>query len=226
MNPVELYEQLPLAEQKLFDEVNFLATELRDHLLPEQFLLAIEAMTARLQALHPEIPCTNGCFACCERDALPLIGPSEWELIQSALADLSVDKRQQIKQQTEALTDSIAPEDQHNQQTRACPLLIEGRCSVYAMRPLACRLTGYSFSELGERPLPQLPAGMPVPYSCRPEQERILSDLQALRNPLHYMFLPQLEKLQSILWSLDANQETSPRLLVNYLHDYFASPGL
>ena len=194
---------------------------MRDHLLPEQFLLAIEAMTMRLQQLHPDIPCKTGCFRCCQQDARPNISPAEWDLIQRALLDLTHAQLLIIANETQEQGKSL-PEN-----STACPLLIEGRCSVYAMRPLACRLTGYSFSQAGERPLPQrqqVPRGTPIPFSCHSEQERMLGDLQRQEKPLQYMFLPQIEKLQAVLCALDANPEHSPQLLLSYLQKHFSLP--
>jgi Fe-S-cluster containining protein len=48
---------------------------------------------------------------------------------------------------------------------RVCPLLKAGRCSVYAIRPMICRLYGVTDE-------------MPCPHGCTPE--RMLTEHQAM----------------------------------------------
>jgi len=227
MNPVELYTQLEPAEQRLFDEVNFLATELRDHLVLEQFYLALSALTTRLQRLHPEIPCATACSRCCETYALPELLPMEWELVRQALECLDVPQRQSLQrqvQQVSAVLDTTGnlPGKRADYPHFTCPLLLEGRCAVYAMRPFDCRITGYSFACSGERPLPlQAVSRQPVPYTCAPEQQRMLADMRAQKRPLHYMFLPQKDKLEQVLKGIEPSPDAQPRLLLAYLREYF-----
>lgn len=229
MNPVELYEQLPAQEQQWLDEVNFLAMELREHLLPEQFMLALEALTQRLQHLHPQIPCPSGCHSCCQSYALPEVTAPEWQWLQQALSQLSAETQAHLKTQiqqvaAEALDHTGHLKGQRQQHaSTACPLLLEGRCSVYWARPFDCRITGYAFSSAGERPLPGVPASQPLPYSCRPEQERMLQELHKQERPLHYMFLPQREKLWQTLQKTAPGAQTAdqrPRLLLSLLQQW------
>lgn len=222
LDPVALYEALEPAAQRLLDEINFLAAELRDHLLPEQFLLATEALTSRLQQLHPQIACPSGCHSCCESHALPDITPAEWELIKLALHALPDPIQQQLHGQIAEALRLYSPDQPRSQQPQArCPLLLNGRCTIYGLRPLDCRLTGYSFSEAGERPLPGLRSAQPpsLPYSCLPEQQRMLSELHQGLHPLEYMFMPQRERLLDNFVQLQPHPAPSQRLL-SYLANW------
>lgn len=221
MNPVALYEALELDAQRLLDEINFLAAELRDHLLPEQFLLATEALTSRLQKIHPAIACPQGCHTCCESYALPEVTPAEWELIKLALDHLPSEIQQRIQGQiSQAQQTSPVERPRHQQPQARCPLLLDGQCAVYGLRPLDCRLTGYSFSAAGERPLPGLRSAQPnvLPYSCAAEQERMLSELHQGLHPLEYMFMPQRERLLDSFAQLQPHPGPSQRLLSYLAH--------
>lgn len=198
LSPVDLYEQLPLAQQKCLDEVNFLASELRDHLVPEQFILAVNAITQRLQKMHPQIPCPSGCSRCCEQDLEPTLTQVEWEWIREALNTLSDELREQIKHQIQVKARGLS---------QRCPLLIAGQCSVYSVRPLDCRLQGYSFHNH-------------IPNTCQEEQLRMSHELKHQINPLGYMFMPQKEKLKTS-FAVVASQETEHTSLFDYLSEHF-----
>lgn len=176
LNPVELYEQLPLEQQKCLDEINFLASELRDHLLPEQFMLAVNAINQRLQKMHPSIPCQSGCSRCCENHLNPMLTTTEWQWIEAALRTLSADVQAQIQEQLKK---------KHNGTSSRCPLLIAGQCSVYSVRPLDCRLQGYSLAKT-------------QPFTCQEEQLRMSHELKHHKNPLGYMFMPQRDRLKDV----------------------------
>jgi hypothetical protein len=214
LTPAEQYAQLPAETQRLLDEINFLAAELRDHLLLEQFYLALAALNARLQQLHPEIACVQGCSSCCERQGSQWqLLPMEWALLQQALQALPPDEQARIQQQLHAAESPDKPA-----QRAACPLLRDGRCTVYAFRPLDCRLRGYSFSQ--ERVLP-LHGRLPQPFSCEPEQQRMLADLRRPERGLYYMFFPQREALQQVLKRIEPGSDPTPRSLKAWLKSYF-----
>lgn len=201
LSPVELYEKLPLAQQKCLDEINFLASELREHLLPEQFILAVNAMTQRLQKMHPSIPCQSGCFRCCKNGLTPTLTPIEWEWVREALSELSEEIKAQIKHQLNATSTGAS---------NSCPLLIAGRCSIYSSRPLDCRLHGYSFREQS-------------PFTCQEEQLRMTQELKQQINPLGYMFMPQKDRLKTSFAKL-TSQKSEPKSLIDYLITTFLCP--
>lgn len=218
----QLYNAMPPEKQKLLNESNYLAANMGNDLLLEQFYLALDAVVSRLQQLHPAIPCPSGCSRCCESFALPEVLPAEWELIRAELEQLAAGHRQQIAAAVISSAEVLdeqgklkSPRKNHRQ--FRCPLLIEGRCSVYAVRPFDCRITGYAFSEAGERPVPiPLPRSQAVPYTCTSEQMRMLRELSRGLSPLEYMFLPKRERLWEVLQQIEPSGQ-EPQLLLKHL---------
>ena len=226
MDLTALYEQLPPEKQQLLDEINFLAGNLNEHLILEQFYLALAAMSERIQKLHPAIPCPSGCSRCCESYALPEVLPAEWELIAAGLQQLQPALQQRIaaavRASTEVLENGRLRGRRQDYPGFRCPLLIDGHCAVYAVRPFDCRITGYGFSTAGERPLPSpmhRPPGQPLPYSCGSEQLRMLTELESGESPLEYMFLPQREHLWQALQQIEPSGR-GPELLLQHLLDW------
>lgn len=210
LTPAEQYDRLPSATQRLLDEINFLAAELREHLLLEQFYLALNALNARLQQLHPEIACVQGCSTCCQTQGSQwLLLPMEWELMQQALQVLPQAQQTRVQAQLQQLTDRA--------NGGACPLLLDGCCAVYAFRPLDCRLKGYSFSQ--ERLL-LMQTALPQAFSCSAEQQRMLNDLQRPERALYYMFFPQREALQRVLQRIEPS-DAQAQTLADWLKIYF-----
>lgn len=206
--PLEQYQRLAPEVQRIFDEINFLAAELRDHLLLEQFYLTVAALTARLQQLHPQIPCPQGCHDCCQTQGSRWqLLPLEWDLLAKALQALAPAQLAVIQAQLQTASS-------------ACPLLVDGQCSVYAFRPLDCRLKGYSFEQ--EQTLPM---ARPVlrPYTCVPEQQRMQAALAQPEQQLYYMFFPQRHTLREVLSRIEPTAAGRPRSLNSLLADYFAA---
>lgn len=104
----------------------------------------------RLRALYaalPKLDCKGLCSASCE-----------------TVIDMSLAERARI----ERMIGVQLPNWMRQQRGRRCPLLMPtGRCSVYSIRPMVCRLYG-----LGEH------ARMSCPHGCEPE--RRLSDVELL----------------------------------------------
>lgn len=74
--------------------------------------------------LYPELPsmrCDSGCTECC---GPATVSESEFAAIQHYI------KTHQIKPVRQGIT---------------CPLYIDGRCSVYEVRPYICRMFGHSY---------------------------------------------------------------------------------
>lgn len=117
-----------------------------------------------------EIPCRAGCTACCHG---PFdISPADAELLREGLALLPADVRADIRSRGRALlgqmqvilpgwsapwdVDAIGEEgfDQMAEALAAepCPMLgQDGKCRVYAHRPLVCRLIGLPMlTDVGE----------------------------------------------------------------------------
>ena len=104
-----------------------------------------ERRIAELWAEVPTIACKGRCPSSC--------GP-----IDASRAERRILREHGIRLRALPLLDVACGE------VRTCPALVDGRCSVYAVRPLICRLWGVVES-------------MPCPWGCKPE--RYLSDAQA-----------------------------------------------
>jgi hypothetical protein len=94
-----------------------------------------------------------------------------------------------------------------------CPLLRQGRCTVYAVRPLICRLWGVVES-------------MPCPWGCRPERFLTVEEGEALMrqaeglsqalfpghgphtfHPAHVIEQVQERGAQAVAWAVLATME-------------------
>lgn len=92
---------------------------------------------ARIVDARPDWPCQRGCDTCCRNLAAPLpLARAEWERIA---AELSAPQRA-------AIVARLA-------EPRVCPLLDResGACTVYAVRPVACRAYGFYVARDGGR---------------------------------------------------------------------------
>ena len=77
---------------------------------------------------HEPWPCTKGCDLCCRSlPHLPTITRAEWERLVPALTDV----------QKARLLEPVGPAPV------TCPLLENGVCSVYDVRPISCRTYGF-----------------------------------------------------------------------------------
>jgi Fe-S-cluster containining protein len=103
----------------------------------------IVAASLRVADAHP--PCCAGCFHCC-REPVYATG----EEVKNMLESLSPEQRDSMRSKTE---EWLATFNAHNIGEAArpsaftyrtlnmwCPFLVDGKCSAYAERPLACRL--------------------------------------------------------------------------------------
>jgi Fe-S-cluster containining protein len=89
---------------------------------------------------------------------------------------------------------AIITRSQAYQAGQPCPLLDQGQCSVYALRPFHCRAMGYCTIQAGETRLPM---------TCAPEQQRIQRALQGPFPSPAFMFLPQAEALSAHVQAME-----------------------
>lgn len=77
---------------------------------------------------NAKVACHPGCSNCCRRPMVPMILLEFLGISWFASEKLEGDTRSVVKEQL-----------LHHKQTPQCPFLVESRCSIYPMRPLACR---------------------------------------------------------------------------------------
>ena len=94
-----------------------------------QTYAALDRQYQQLADLYRDkMQCHAGCFGCCS-DGFT-IRQAEWHAVQTHLASLDVTVLQHIQHQL------TSPD---YAQTKRCPLLLRGQCTVYESRPLVCR---------------------------------------------------------------------------------------
>ena len=212
---------------------------------PRESPLAYRALLERLdrwfagaRAKHPGvIPCTGGCSACCHG---PFdISVADAELLAHAVRALPDAERQEVRARAEALMLRIAgllpgwqaPHDVASVGDDAfdlmgttlanepCPLLDpEGRCRIYADRPLVCRLIGLSMVT---------PAGRVIENMC-PIQEQfpVYEALPPVAFDLEGFEVEEIEALQAAARRLlgTADEETYETTIAAAILD-FGGPG-
>lgn len=106
----------------------------------------VDAFFARVKARHAaDMQCAAGCDGCC-RTRLS-VTPIEAAEIADAIADLAPEARQRA-----------AARARHDAPDRCAALDEDGRCAVYAARPLVCRSHGLPVRLVSERGLPVIDA--------------------------------------------------------------------
>ena len=86
------------------------------------------------------LACKEGCFLCCylRVSATP---PEIFLLARHIQRHFTPTEIRQLEQRLNVHDATVRPltKDRHIRQNVACPLLVEGRCSVHSVRPLGCR---------------------------------------------------------------------------------------
>lgn len=120
----------------------------------------LDHLTAAVSAAYPGSLCQAGCSGCCDSDtAIFDVKPGEWALIEEHMDHVWTDAQRETF--TERFEREHAPRlktykwlaairffepvsDRHfAKQPYRCPFLENGRCSIYAARPLVCRMYGH-----------------------------------------------------------------------------------
>ena len=98
----------------------------------------IGAFAQRVRQRHAKhITCQAGCDSCCYQTFT--IFPVEAEHMAQVVASLPQPQRQQLRAHLDAAPDTFNMVED----ARPCVLLAQGRCLLYAGRPLICRMHGY-----------------------------------------------------------------------------------
>ncbi len=195
---------LLMAEDDIIKEIIYsLSFCTRDDLLIEQFYLIIDRVCFLLQKLHPNIMCYTGCNLCCKENGNPELNDSEWRLLKSALENLSFETIEVIREKV--TTQPL--------QTHECPLLVEGKCTVYAFRPFKCRTNGYFFQDTKK----ESNFISFSPATCSTELPRWNKEVDF--NDKRYQSIPVQSSFLKILQALSNNKKQSS--LHSYLKGFF-----
>lgn len=100
----------------------------------EQFIKELDRKLANYFELHKAyIHCKPGCSACCEKGDYPLTS-IELEYLMKGYIALDNTTKQVVQQNINEI-----------EKGGACPFLVDKKCSVYAHRPIICRVYGLAY---------------------------------------------------------------------------------
>lgn len=110
-----------------------------------EFLEEVDAMLAKAKAANPEFnpPCREGCCHCCYEPAY-----ATNHEIDDILSTMTEPEKDRLSERVRAWVDKVRgllgqrlPNAIPYRRLNApCPMLVDGRCSVYALRPFGCRI--------------------------------------------------------------------------------------
>lgn len=100
----------------------------------EQFIKELDVKLANYFELHKAyIHCKPGCSACCEKGDYPLTS-IELEYLMKGYIALDNTTKQVVQQNINEI-----------EKGGVCPFLVDKKCSVYAHRPIICRVHGLAY---------------------------------------------------------------------------------
>lgn len=118
----------------------------------------IDYLCFAVDQAYPRIPCGGGCSECCTNQ-LFRVSAAEWAVVRRGLAALPAGTREAVyaynhtiyaahRANLEGLAAAWTAGERaapalHADTPSPCPMLIDGRCGVYADRPAICRAFGY-----------------------------------------------------------------------------------
>lgn len=126
----------------------------------------VATLTNALDQIYPSISCKTGCFTCCTGPSMPNVYAKEWQRVREYIKQMPEETRNAIKDKANNLYNehsdvlNFVDEILHQKITSvqlgdfaqrvtqelkcaSCPLHIDGKCSVYPVRPTKCRIFGY-----------------------------------------------------------------------------------
>jgi Fe-S-cluster containining protein len=105
---------------------------------------ADEAIAIVNDEYHPRLDCKEGCWYCCCKPGVLTMVPEFLRILDHVQATFRADEIADLTKRARAYAAQMAGRsfDDPVDESVPCPLLRDGRCSVYEVRPLVCR--GYN----------------------------------------------------------------------------------
>ncbi len=172
----------------------------------------IDFFTYLVDQTYPEIPCPTGCSHCCVDSGLPRVSSLEWQLIYTHILQLEEDVWQRILAQNEQFHRPQLPQFLEEQKRIAapdtdlplpqfgckqCPFLLDGKCSIYSVRPAICRGFGYFTWRRGPEQESQV-------FACQMAADTLLEALQ--QRGSQQAVLPVWNRIADKIYDLEAEQ--------------------
>lgn len=176
----------------------------------------IDFFTFLVDQTYPEIPCPTGCSLCCVDSGLPRTSSLEWRMIYAYLLRMPEETWQRVKaqnaafhgeqmhlflqeQQRIAAPDSDIPLPEFG--CKACPFLLDGRCSIYEVRPAICRGYGYfTWRRKGLQEESQV-------FACRMAADALFEALKSRGS--EQAVLPVWNRVTDLIYALEQDQGTN-----------------
>ncbi len=174
----------------------------------------IDYLAFAVDQAYPLIPCSGGCSECCTNQVFRVTG-REWAIVKRGIAKLGPAARTRLLTQVHAIwgpyrapleavaaawsAGAIADPELHKAMPSGCPMLVEGRCSIYADRPGMCRGFGYFSAAIGAR------TSMLMCHQRGPDWLRYLESTGVEQLPM-----PSWNPVQRKLEALSAGQPVRP----------------
>lgn len=132
------------------------------------------------------IACRSGCSFCCHLRVVTT-APEVFGVVEFLRSNLTSDEFSAFRQRVDAAVDRIEPMSraEHIHTNVQCPVLVDGRCSAYSVRPMMCR--SYHSVDLNacksafDNPLSDEPMGFSMVRKTVGEHH-----IAAWRNALHF----------------------------------------
>jgi Fe-S-cluster containining protein len=179
----------------------------------------IDSLVDSVRETFPVVPCRDKCSACCVHSGLPRVTSIEWQPIHKYIVnEMSPENRQIVIKQLlewhssqvdELLKEQNRIQEPHTKRIKAnspepkfkctqCPLLIEGSCSIYPVRPAICRAYGF-FSIRIE--------GKSQIFTCNMAAEKIIGMLK--EQGVEHWALPVWDKFAEKIYELNDEKDIS-----------------
>lgn len=146
-----------------------------------------------LQEFQPALACREGCDYCCYPPVAATI-PEVANIVAYVLSQMPQEQQLSLQERVrEVHEETSGMSGQERSHTNiACPYLEEGRCSVYPVRPLACRGFNSTDREVCEAVFanpanpPKVPTFVPILVCAQGMKEGLAAGLlrQGLANPM------------------------------------------
>lgn len=176
----------------------------------EDLYYLIDFFSYLVDQTYPAIPCRTGCSHCCVESGLPRTSALEWQHIHRYLQDeMGEETLQLVLNENEKLHRQQLPAFLVEQRrienpdskiplegfgcTR-CPLLVEGKCSIYPVRPAICRGFGFFTWRLDIDRDAQI-------LACQMAADALLKSLQEAGIP--YVALPRWNGISDKVYALN-----------------------
>jgi Fe-S-cluster containining protein len=109
---------------------------------------ADQALAIVTEEYRPRLECHNGCSYCCRKPGVLITVPELLRILSTMESRFDGDAKAALAERARRYASQIEGRsfDAPTNESVPCPLLVDGRCSVYDVRPLVCR--GYNSTSM------------------------------------------------------------------------------